>query len=91
MKRDKFILYVSMVLNLLVAIIKLVSGIVFNFSSLVMSQVGRIVEDETNRDRIPGIRRDITVEDDFVNYYNCISEPFAIITPNKVFKRTLMK
>ncbi len=55
------------------------------FSALTMSQMGRIVEDE----RIPGISQDITTEPDFVNYYDSISEPSAVITPNKVLKRTL--
>lgn len=59
------------------------------FSSLTMSQTGRIVEDENNRNRIPGISQDITTESDFTNYYNSISQPSAIITPNKVLKRTL--
>lgn len=59
------------------------------FSALTMSQIGRIVEDENNRNRIPGINQDITSEPDFTNYYNSISQPSAIITPNKVLKRTL--
>jgi len=59
------------------------------FSSLTMSQMGRIVEDENNRNRIPGISQDITIEPDFTNYYDSISQPSAIITPNKVLKRTL--
>ena len=59
------------------------------FSSLTMSQIGRIVEDENNRNRIPGISQDITTEPDFTNYYDSISQPSAIITPNKVLKRTL--
>lgn len=59
------------------------------FSSLTMSQMGRIVDDENNRNRIPGISQDITVESDFTNYYDSISQPSAIISPNKVLKRTL--
>ena len=59
------------------------------FSSLTMAQTGRIVEDENNRNRIPGISQDITTEPDFTNYYDSISQPSAIITPNKVLKRTL--
>ena len=59
------------------------------FSSLTMSQMGRIVEDENNRNRIPGISQDITIEPDFTNYYDSISQPSAIITPNKVLKRIL--
>ncbi len=59
------------------------------FSSLTMSQTGRIVEDKNNRNRIPGISQDITTEPDFTNYYDSISQPSAIITPNKVLKRTL--
>lgn len=61
------------------------------FSALTMSQTGRIVENENNRNRIPGISQDITVENDFTNYYDSISQPSAIITPNKVLKRTLKK
>ncbi len=59
------------------------------FSSLTMSQMGRIVEDENNRKRIPGISQDITVEPDFTNYYNTISQPAAVMTPNKVLKKDL--
>lgn len=59
------------------------------FSSLTMSQTGRIVEDENNKNRIPGISQDITTEQDFTNYYNSISQPSAIITSEKVLKRTL--
>ena len=59
------------------------------FSSLTMSQTGRIVEDENNRNRIPGISQDITTDPDFTNYYDSISQPSAIITPNNVLKRTL--
>lgn len=35
MKRDSYILIVAMIFNFLIAIIKLVSGIIFNFSSLI--------------------------------------------------------
>lgn len=59
------------------------------FSSLTMSHTGRIVENENNRYRIPGISYDITKEPDFVHYYNSLSEPAAVIIPNKVLKRTL--
>lgn len=59
------------------------------FSSVTMSQTGRIVEDETNRNRIPGIEWNITNEKDFKNYYNSISQPSAVITSNKVLKRNL--
>lgn len=58
------------------------------FSSLTMSQTGRILENKKNRNRIPGISNDITVEQEFIDYYNSISQPSAIITSNKVFKRT---
>ena len=54
-----------------------------------MSQIGRIVEDENNRNGILGISQDIIVEPDFTNYYDSISQPSAIITPNKVLKKTL--
>ncbi len=59
------------------------------FSSLTMSQTGRIVENENNRNRIPGISQDITIEQDFTNYYNSISQPSAVMTSEKVLKRTL--
>ena len=59
------------------------------FSALTMSQTGRIVEDKNNRDGIPGINQDITEEQDFTNYYNSISQPSAVITSEKVLKRTL--
>lgn len=59
------------------------------FSSLTMSHTGRIVEDENNKNRILGIRKDITSEQDFINYYNSISQPSAIISSEKVLKRTL--
>lgn len=59
------------------------------FSSLTMSQTGRIAEEENIRNNIPGISQDITIEPDFTNYYNSISQSSAIITPNKVLKRTL--
>jgi len=35
MKKDRLIMYVSMFLNFVVAVIKLISGVVFNFSSLI--------------------------------------------------------
>lgn len=59
------------------------------FSSLTMSHTGRIVENQNNRNRIPGISQDITTEQDFINYYNSISQPSAVITSEKVLKRTL--
>ena len=59
------------------------------FSSLTMSQTGRIVEDKNNKNRIFGISHDITTEQDFINYYNSISQPSAIITSEKVLKRSL--
>ncbi len=57
------------------------------FSSLTMSQMGRIVENEQNRIRIPGTGIDITAEQDFTNYYDSISQPSAIISSNKVLKK----
>lgn len=59
------------------------------FSSLTMSHTGRIVENQNNINRIPGISQDITYEQDFTNYYDAISQPSAIITSEKVLKRTL--
>lgn len=59
------------------------------FSSLTMSQTGRIVDDENNKNKIPGISKNITTEQDFINYYDSISQPSAIITSEKVLKRTL--
>lgn len=59
------------------------------FSSLTMSQTGRIVEDENNIHRIPGIDYDITTEADFIDYYNFLSSSSTVITPTKVLKRTL--
>lgn len=57
------------------------------FSSLTMSQMGRIVEDENNRSRIPGISQDILKEQDFINYYNSVSQASAIVTSNKILKK----
>lgn len=59
------------------------------FSSLTMSLTGRIVEDSKVRNKIIGINQDITEEQDFINYYNSISQPSAIITSEKVLNRTL--
>jgi len=59
------------------------------FSSVTMSHIGRIVENQNNRNRIPGISQDITTEQDFIKYYNSISQPSAVITSEKVLKRTL--
>lgn len=61
------------------------------FSVLTMSQTGKIVENANNRSRIPGISQDITIENDFTNYYDFLSQPSSVITPNKVLKRTLTK
>lgn len=61
----------------------------YYFSSLTMSHTGRIVEDQNNRKGIPEISQDITIEQDFTNYYNSISQPSAIITSEKVLKRAL--
>ena len=57
------------------------------FSALTMSKTGRIVDDKNIRNRIQGIGLDITQEKDFVDYYDSISQPYAIITPEKVLKR----
>lgn len=57
------------------------------FSALTMSQTGRILEDSNNKLRIPGIRQDITDEEAFKKYYDSISQPAAVITPNKVLKK----
>ena len=59
------------------------------FSSLTMSQTGRIVDDENNKNKIPGISKNITIEQDVINYYDSISQPSAIITSEKALKRTL--
>ncbi len=59
------------------------------FSALTMSHTGRIVENPINRYRIPGISQDIINEADFINYYDNISQPTAVITSEKVLKRTL--
>ena len=59
------------------------------FSPITMSQTGRIVEDENNKKIIIGMIQNITTEQDFINYYNSISQPSAIITPEKVLSRTL--
>lgn len=57
------------------------------FSKLTMSHTGRIVDNEQNRRRIPGISQDITEEDDFTKYYNSLAEPCSLITPEKVFRK----
>lgn len=57
------------------------------FSKLTMSQKGRIVDNEQDRRRIPGISQDITEEDDFTKYYNSLAEPCSLITPEKVFRK----
>ena len=57
------------------------------FSKLTMSQKGRIVDNEQNRRRIPGISQDITEENDFTKYYNSLAEPCSLITPEKVFRK----
>lgn len=57
------------------------------FDALTMSQTGRYVEDSNNRQRIPGIELDITVEPEFTKYYDSIAEASSIITPNKVLRK----
>ncbi len=57
------------------------------FSSLTMSSTGKIVDDPNFRNCLLGIENDITVEPDFSNYYNSISEAAAVITPNKVLRK----
>ena len=57
------------------------------FSKLTMSHTGRIVDNEQDRRRIPGISQDITEEDDFTKYYNSLAEPCSLITPEKVFRK----
>ena len=59
------------------------------FSPLTMFQTGQILEDENNRKRISGIIQDISTESDFKKYYDFISQPSAVITSEKVLKRTL--
>ncbi len=56
------------------------------FSSLTMSQFSRIMDNEYNRNGIPGISQDIIPESDFTNYYNSISQASSIVGPNKVLK-----
>ena len=57
------------------------------FSSLTMSQTGRIVDEPNNRDRIPGIFYDITNEIDFDKYYDSLHTPSTIIEFGKVLKK----
>lgn len=57
------------------------------FSKLTMSQKGRIVDNEQDRRRVPGILHDITKEEDFTKYYNSLAEPCSLITPEKVFRK----
>ncbi len=61
------------------------------FSSLTMSQTGRIVDDPDNRQRIPGIRDDITETPAFANYYNSISQVSALMTSEKALKKVVKK
>ncbi len=61
----------------------------YYFSSLTMSKMGRIVEDESNRQRVMGIDWDIVGESDFTSYYDSISQPAAVVMANRVLKRTL--
>lgn len=56
------------------------------FSSLTMSQTGRIVDDPNHRNRLIGMPNDITVADDFTKYYDSLSYSSAVLTPNKVLK-----
>lgn len=57
------------------------------FSALTMSQTARIMENPNNRRRIPGINYDITEHESFKKYYDSLSSPAAVVTPNKVFKK----
>lgn len=57
------------------------------FSSLTMSTMGKIVDNENYRKRVLGIEYDITQETPFTNYYNSIAQPTAVITANKVLKK----
>lgn len=57
------------------------------FSAVTMSHTGRIVDDENNRKRIPGTNFDITDEADFIQYYDSISQPSAIVSSEKVLKK----
>ena len=59
------------------------------FSSLTMSQTGRIVDAENNRNRIPGITNDITKERDFENYFASLKEPASIVEPGQTLKKEL--
>ncbi len=56
-----------------------------------MSQTGRIVDDPDNRQRIPGIRDDITETPAFANYYNSISQVSALMTSEKALKKVVKK
>lgn len=47
------------------------------------------IERSNNKNLALGINRDITLESDFTDYYNSISQPSVIITSSKVLKRTL--
>lgn len=57
------------------------------FSSLTMSQTGRIVDDPNNLIRIPGIRDDITDTAPFKNYFNSISQVSSLMTNEKALKK----
>lgn len=59
------------------------------FSSLTMSLCGRLLDDESLRYRTIGIGQDITTSQDFVDYYDTISQAAAVMTPNRILKRNL--
>lgn len=59
------------------------------FSDLTMSMTGRFLENSSLIYRTLGIANDITLERDFIDYFDSISQTAAVITPNKVLKRNL--
>jgi len=59
------------------------------FSDLSMSHTGRIVDDEDNWRRISGFGKDLSEGNCFINYYQNLSEPAAVVTAEKVLKRNL--
>ena len=56
------------------------------FSSTTMSDTGKIL-DGNSRIGFLGVSQDITIEKEFVRYYDSISQPASIITPEKVLTR----
>lgn len=59
------------------------------FSSLTMSQTGRIVDTENNRNRILGTTYDITNELEFEKYYDSLKEPVTVVDSKQVLKKEL--